>query len=392
MTGELVPREGPVLAGDGPAQSAAVASDSAPAPGTAELARSVRVAIEVAIRLGVLLLLAVWCFLIIRPFIVAVLWGVILAVAVNPGYRRLCVWLSGRRGLAAVLLTAFMLLLLVGPLTMLTGNLVQNIADLATRLTDSRITVPPPPPAIASWPIIGERLAQLWGLASINLLGALADIRPQLEALARWLLALAAGAGLGVLNALAAVVIAGLLLGHAAGGHAVALALATRLVGTRGPGLAAVAEHTIRNVVRGVLGTAFIQSTAAGLGLIVAGVPWAALLTLLCFLLCVAQIGPALVLLGAVVYMFATADAFTASLFLGWCVVVATMDNVLRPILMSRGSKVPMAVILAGVIGGLLVHGLIGVFVGPIVLALGYELFKVWLAGPTEDASNPTEP
>jgi predicted PurR-regulated permease PerM len=382
MKGALMPSADPALAGDEAARALVSASASWPGTGTTELARSVGIAVEAGIRLGVLLVLVAWCFWLTRPFIVAVLWGVILAVAVNPGYQRLCVWLSGRRGLAAVLLTAFMLLLLVGPLTMLASNLVRNIADLATRLTDSRITVPPPPPAVASWPIVGERLAQLWGLASVNLLGALADVRPQLHALALWLLSLVRGASLGVVNAIAAVVIAGVLLAHSAGGHAVAEGFATRLIGARGPGLANLAEHTIRNVARGVLGTAVIQSSFAGVGLIAAGVPWAALLTLGCFFLCVAQLGPALILLGAVIYMFSTADALTATVFLVWCVAVSLIDNVLRPVLMSRGGEVPLAVILAGVLGGLLAHGLIGLFVGPIVLALGYELFKIWLAGP----------
>jgi predicted PurR-regulated permease PerM len=306
---------------------------------------------------------------------------VILAVAMYPGYSRLRDRLGGRRGLAAVLLSTVALLLLIVPLGMLTSSLVGNIADLASLLLEGRAIVPPPPPAIATWPIIGERLTHLWGLASVNLLGVLADVRPQLEAAARWLLALVPGASLGVLHALAAVVIAGVLLAHSAGGHALAEAVATRLVGARGPGLASLVERTIRTVARGVLGTAAIQSALAGVGLIVAGVPWAALLTLVCFFLSVAQLGPSLVLLGAVIYMFATADALTATVFLAWCVAVSLIDNVLRPVLMSRGSEVPMAVILAGVVGGLLAHGLIGLFVGPIVLAIGYELFKVWRAG-----------
>ena len=341
-----------------------------------------RAAVEIVVRMGVLLVLIAWCFWITRPFIVAVLWGVILAVAVHPGYARLRARLGGREGLAATLLTVLALLLLIGPLTLLTAALVGNIAELASRLTEGRIIIPPPPATIAAWPVIGERLAQFWALASVNLLDALADIQPQLQALAGWLLSLVAGAGLGSLNFLAAVVIAGILLAHSRKGGELANTVASRLVGERGPGLATLAEHTIRNVTRGVLGTAVIQSTMAGVGFVIFGVPWAALLTLACFLLCVAQIGPALVLLGAVIYMFSTAGTLTAVVFLVWCVFVSLIDNVLKPFLMSRGSDVPLAVILAGVLGGLLAHGLIGLFVGPIVLALGYELFKAWLAGP----------
>jgi predicted PurR-regulated permease PerM len=215
------------------------------------------------------------------------------------------------------------------------------------------------------------------------------EVQPQLRALARWMLSLVAGAGLGLLNFVAAVVIAGLLLRHSAGGGRLAQAIATRLVGERGSELAGLAEQTVRNVARGVLGTALVQSALAGAGFVIAGVPWAALLTLACFLLCVVQIGPAIVLLGAVAYVFSSADTLTASLFLAWCILVGLVDNVLKPLLIGRGSEVPMAVILAGVLGGLLAHGLIGLFVGPIVLALGYELFRAWVAGPSRAAAPP---
>jgi predicted PurR-regulated permease PerM len=212
------------------------------------------------------------------------------------------------------------------------------------------------------------------------------EVQPQLRALGGWLLSLVAGIGLGLLNFVAAVVIAGLLLAYSTGGGRLAQAFATRLVGERGPELAGLAEQTVRNVARGVLGTALIQSALAGTGFVVAGVPWAALLTLVCFLLGVVQIGPAIVLIGAVVYVFSTAGTLIGSLFLAWCVLVGLVDNVLKPLLIGRGSNVPMAVILAGVLGGLLAHGLIGLFVGPIVLALGYELFRAWLAGPSQEA------
>ena len=342
---------------------------------------------EVLVRVGVLLVLVVWCFWITRPFIVAVLWGAILAVAVHPGYRRLCHWLGGREGLAAAILSLLALLLLIGPLSMMTTALVGNIADLAERLSGGQIVIPPPPTTLAEWPFLGPRVERLWQLASVNLLSAMQEVQPQLRALGGWLLSLVAGIGLGLLNFVAAVVIAGLLLAYSTGGGRLAQAFATRLVGERGPELAGLAEQTVRNVARGVLGTALIQSALAGTGFVVAGVPWAALLTLVCFLLCVVQIGPAIVLIGAVAYVFSSAGTLIGSLFLVWCVLVGLVDNVLKPLLIGRGSNVPMAVILAGVLGGLLAHGLIGLFVGPIVLALGYELFRAWLAGPSREAA-----
>jgi predicted PurR-regulated permease PerM len=376
---------------------AALDADPAPAPTTAPPASAAappdlalaRTAVEVLVRVGVLAVLVAWCFAIARPFVVAVLWGVILAVATHPGYARLRDGLGGRPRLAATLLTLLALLLLIGPLGVLTAALVGNVGDLAARLTAGELAVPAPPAGLAEWPLVGHRLERLWRLASVNLLSALSEVQPQLRALGRWLLSLVAGAGLGLLNFVAAVVIAGLLLARSADGRRLANAAATRLAGERGPELAGLAEHTVRGVARGVLGTALIQSALAGAGFVAAGVPWAALLTLACFLLGVVQLGPAIVLLGAVAYVLSTAGALVGGLFLAWCVFVGAIDNVLRPLLIGRGSEVPLAVILAGVLGGLLAHGLIGLFVGPIVLALGHELLRAWLAGPGGVAAPP---
>jgi predicted PurR-regulated permease PerM len=348
-----------------------------------------RVVIEAVVRVGLVLVLVAWCFWLARPFLVVVLWGVILAVTVHPAYRRLRDGLGVRGGLAAALLTLTALLLLVAPLGALTATLIENIGALAARLTSGSITVPPPPPRLAQLPLVGDTVARIWQLASVNLLTALQEIRPQLAALGYWLLSLAAGASLGALQLLLAIVIAGLLLAHAEAGGRFADMLATRLAGARGPALALLAERTVRNVARGVLGTALIQSTLAGIGLVAAGVPAAALLTLACFLLAVIQIGPAILLLMVAAYLFATADTLTAVLFTAWSVLVALADNVLRPLLIGRGREVPLLVVLLGVLGGLLAHGLIGLFVGPIVLALGYELFRAWLAGPSGPVARP---
>lgn len=348
-----------------------------------------RIVIEAVVRVGLVLVLVAWCFWLARPFLVVVLWSVILAITVHPAYCRLRDRLGGGSGLAAALLTLTALLLLIAPLGALTTTLIENVGALAARLTAGSVAVPPPPPRLAQLPLVGDTVARLWQLASVNLLAALQEIRPQLAALGRWLLSFAAGASLGALQLLLAIVIAGLLLAHAEAGGRFAEMLATRLAGARGPSLAALAEHTVRNVARGVLGTALIQSTLAGIGLVAAGVPAAALLTLVCFLLALIQIGPALLLLMVVAYLFATADTFTAVLFTAWSVMVALVDNVLRPLLIGRGREVPLLIVLVGVVGGLLAHGLIGLFVGPIVLALGYELFRAWLAGPSGATSRP---
>ena len=196
-----------------------------------------------------------------------------------------------------------------------------------------------------------------------------------------FLLAAIANAGLGMLQLVIAVIIAGVLLPQAENGARAANAVATRLAGERGPSLVTLAGATIRSVARGVLGTAMIQALLAGVGLVVAGVPAAGLLAFVCLILCTVQIGPGLVLVPAIIYLFWNAETTTAIPSTAWSIPVMLIDNVLKPLLMRSSVDVPTVIILIGVIGGLLAYGLIGVFLGPVIIALGYELFRAWVRG-----------
>jgi predicted PurR-regulated permease PerM len=344
----------------------------------------VRRAVEAAIRIGLVALLVAWCFQIVRPFIVPVVWGIIIAVAAHPSYRRLESILGGRRTIAATLFTLLMLILLIGPTVMLAGTLVEGAQGLAADLTDGTLSIPAPPESIGSWPIIGEPLERFWRLALVNLGAALGEIRPQIAAFGRWLLATVAELGLGILQFVIAIIIAGVLLPNAQGGGDAARAIASRLAGERGPDYAELGQATVRSVARGILGVALIQSLLAGLGFLAVGVPGAGFLALVCLLLAVVQIGPAVVLLGTVIYVFSTADTSTAVIFSIWSIFVALIDNALKPILLGRGVRVPMVVIFVGAIGGLLASGIIGLFVGSVVLALSFTLFNAWLKEPPQ--------
>lgn len=347
----------------------------------------VRRAVEAAIRIGLVALLVAWCFQIVRPFIVPVVWGIIIAVAVYPGYRRLEAVLGGHRTIAATLFTLLMLILLIGPTVMLAGTLAESAQRLAADLTNGTLSIPAPSESIGSWPIIGEPLERFWRLASENLGAALAEIRPQIATFGSWLLATVAKLGLGVLQFVLAIIIAGVFLANAHGGGQTAREIATRLAGERGADYAELGQATVRSVARGILGVALIQSLLAGLGFLAVGIPGAGLLALVCLFLAVVQIGPAIVLIGAVVYVFSTADTFTAVIFLIWSIFVGLIDNVLKPVLLGRGVKVPMVVIFAGAIGGFLASGIIGLFVGSVVLALSFTLFKAWLAESPQSAT-----
>jgi predicted PurR-regulated permease PerM len=248
-----------------------------------------------------------------------------------------------------------------------------------------------PPESVAGWPLIGKPLDKFWRLASVNLAGALGEIGPQLKGLGKWLLSAAAGAGLGILQFIVAIIIAGIILSHGEAGKRTSHAIARRLAEEHGAGFLDLAGATIRSVSRGILGVALIQSILAGLGFLAVGVPAAGLWAFLCLLLAVIQIGILPITLPVVIYVFATADTTTAVIFLIWSLLIGTLDNVLKPILLGRGVNVPMAVIFVGAIGGFLASGIIGLFIGAVILVLGYELLLDWLdldagAVPGEEA------
>ena len=345
-------------------------------------------ALEAAIRIGLVFLLISWCFTIVRPFIIPIVWGLIIAVAAYPGYLWVEAKLGGRPRLAATLFTLFMLLIVIAPTLMLSGTLVETVKLVAEDLNvHGTLTIPPPAESIRNWPLIGEPLYNFWNLASENIQAALKQIGSEIKAVGTWLLATAAGAGFAILQFVFAIIIAGVLMPYAAGGNRTAHAIAARLAGAQRTGLVELAEKTVRSVASGILGVALIQSLLAGLGFMVAGVPAAGFWALLCLLFGVAQIGIVFILIPVIIYLFNTADTVTAVGFLIWSIPVGLIDNILKPILLARGVKTPMVIIFMGAIGGFLASGIIGLFVGAVVLALSYELFMLWLnEAPQEQA------
>ena len=336
-------------------------------------------AVETAIPLGLVFMLAVWCFLIVEPFIIPILWGMIIAVASYPIYGWMQLKLGGRGKLAAILFTLLALALLITPTVMLMGTVAETTQALSENLHDGSLTIPPPPESVKEWPIVGKELSTFWGAASTNLGAALTPIAPQLKAAAGWLLTTAAGAGIGVLQFVVSIIIAGVILANAVGFGRFLTALATRVTGDRGEEFADLATKTVRSVAQGVLGVALIQSLLAGVGMLAAGVPGAGLWALLVLLLAVVQLPPILILAPIILYVFSSSSTTVAVIFMIWSIVVSMSDAFLKPLLLGRGVEVPMLIILVGAIGGMIHAGIIGLFVGAVVLALGYELFKAWL-------------
>jgi len=336
--------------------------------------------VEVAIRIGVIVGLIAWCFMIARPFLVPVIWGAIIAVAVFHGYEWLQTGLGGRRITAAVLVTLLMLVLLVVPSVLLGESLLSGARNVAESFKSGELHIPPPPEGVVGWPLIGEPISKAWTLASEDLEGALRQASPLLKGFGLWLLDAAGGAGLALLQFVLAILISGAFLANSGAAGRMTRAVAKRLAGERGLEFASVAEQTVRSVASGILGVALIQALLAGLGFLVAGIPAAGLLTVVCLVFGVIQLGVVIVLIPVVIYLFLTADTVTAVGFLIWAILVAPVDNILKPILLGRGVDVPMLIIFVGAIGGFLNAGIIGLFIGAVVLTLGYKLFVAWLA------------
>lgn len=336
-------------------------------------------AVDIAIRLGLIAAMLTFCYMIVRPFLVPIAWAVIIAVAVYPGYRTLLRWVRGRRALAAVMFALLALIILILPVGMLSGTLVQGGEALAEMLNEGSLGVPPAPEGLADIPLVGEPTQDFWNRASANLEDALKLIEPQLKAVGAWVLSLAASAGVAILHLLMAIAIAAVLLAKAEDAARLTLALAERLAGHHGRKLAELSEAVVRSVSRGILGVALIQSLLAGIGMLVAGVPGAGLWAVVALLLSTIQIGVFPVMIPALIYLFYTGSTTAAVLFLIWTIIVGSLDNILKPLLLGRGVKVPMAVIFVGAIGGFLTAGIIGLFLGAVVLVLGYELFLDWL-------------
>ena len=272
----------------------------------------------------------------------------------------------------------------LGRLTWLALGLVDSVRLISERLDLANLTIPPPSTAIKDWPLIGEPIYQFWDLASTNFSAALAQIMPQLKPLGSSLLRIGADTGLGIIMFLASVVVAGFLFSPAPAIADAIKRLSRRLNPTHGEEFVEQAGATIRAVSRGVIGISVLQALLAGIGVTVAGIPQASLITFGVLIFGIIQIGPSIILIPVIIWAWTIMDTLPAFLFTAYIVPVNLLDNLLKPIVMGRGLKTPILVILIGVIGGTVAYGITGLFLGPIVLAVIWELFVSWIEEKNE--------
>ncbi len=336
--------------------------------------------------LGVLFIVAliastVW---ILRPFLGAIIWASMIVVATWPVMRPLQAWLWGSRKLAVTAMTAAWLLVLVLPLSLATGTIVSNagaIVDWAGSIQP--FTLPPPDTWLATLPLVGTQAVEAYHTIAARPLGDLASAAAPYAAMAvAGLAGTVQGLGWFLVQFLLTLAIAAVMYAKGESAADALVRFGRHLAGEPGDRVVRLAAQAIRGVALGVVVTALVQAVLAGIGLAIAGVPFAALLGFVAFVSCIAQIGPVVVLAPGVGWLYWQGATGAATGLLVWTLVVLLLDNILRPVLMTKGANLPMLLMFAGVIGGLLAFGLIGIFVGPVVLAVSYTLLAAWMADP----------
>jgi predicted PurR-regulated permease PerM len=337
--------------------------------------------------IGALIAGVLW---ILWPFLAAIIWATMIVVSTWPLMLALQAWLWGKRGLAVATMTLALLLVFVIPFSAAIGTIVGSVDEITgfvRALGD--VKLPPPPDWVQRVPVVGVRAAAAW--QEVLIAGPeslLRELAPYVGQITTWFIGQVGSFGLVILQFLLTVVIAAILYvrGEVAAGSV--RRFARRLAGERGQEMVTLAAQAIRGVALGIVLTALVQSLLGGIGLAIAGVPFAPVLIAVMFMLAVAQIGAVPVLLSSSAWLWWKGETVWLVALLIWTAIVGTMDNVLRPILIRKGANLPLLLVFAGVLGGIVAFGLIGLFVGPVVLAVAYTLFGAWV----EEAESPAPP
>jgi len=335
-------------------------------------------------------------FWVLRPFLGAAIWAAMLVVTTWPVLGRLERAFGNRRGLAVTVMTLALLLLLVVPMWVAIDTLADNsgrIAGWVKALAEQGL--PTPPDFVARIPFVGEKLASVWGeLAAAGPESLVGRLAPYASGMGKWVVAEAGSVGFVFVQFLLVVALSAVMYANGEVASAKIRRFGRRLAGDRGENAVILAGQAIRGVAMGVGVTAIVQTTLGGVGLAVAGVPFAGFLAALMLMFCIAQLGPGLILFPAVGWLYWSGDSTWATVLLVWSLFVTTLDNFLRPFLIKQGADLPLLLIFAGVIGGMLGFGLIGLFIGPVVLAVTYTLLEAWIADAlgAEDEAEDSDP
>jgi len=338
--------------------------------------------------IGILLAASFW---IVRPFLSALLWAAMVVIATWPNFLKLQARLRGKRWLAVLVMTVVLLLVLIIPISLAVMTILDHSDEIVGWFKSlSTVKIPPAPGWLEKIPMVGSSATERWQrVAAVSPDELSKLLSPYAARLVAWFVSQAGNIGLLVLNFLLSIAIAAVLYAHGETAASGIRRFARRLASETGDEVAVLSAKAIRGVALGIVVTALVQSSLGGLGLFLAGVPAAMLLTAVMLMLCIAQVGPGLVLIPTAIWLFYSGQNLTGSLFSIWAILVTSLDNFLRPVLIRKGVDLPMLLIITGVIGGLLGFGIIGLFIGPVILAVTFTLLRAWVSR-AENLAAPT--
>jgi len=337
--------------------------------------------IDVYIKIVLLSLLLIWSFYIIRPFVTLMVWAIIVAVALYPFYQKLLKLTKGKKkGLVTTVFILVLVALIIMPTISMTGSIIDSGQEVYQSFEEGSLKVPPPAEGIQEWPFVGEKLYAVWSNASSDLENFIVKYKDEISNSLGWVFSSFAGLMGSVFLGMFALIIAGAFMSSADAGYESGVNFANRLVAGKGKEFMDMCVSTIRSVVKGILLVAIIQAALAYLGFIVIGLPGASLFALLVLIFAIIQLPPLIAMIPAIAIVFSYAESTPAIIFTIYAVIVSMSDSFLKPILLGKGLQTPMLVILIGALGGMMLQGILGLFIGPVVLALGYQLYNTWVS------------
>lgn len=353
------------------------------------VSRGASALMDVLIRAGLVVVLALLCYRVFSPFLTLIAWSLILAITLYPAQQSLARRMGGRQGLAATVLVLAGIVLIIVPTAVLLSSMGDSVRQLIANVQSNSLQLPAPRESVAQWPIVGKKVFAIWTQAHDDLPALVQSMQPKIGNLARTALGAVAGIGGAMLMFLAAIIIAGIVMAFGEAGSRAMHAIFVRVIGpARGVEFAKLSTATVRAVAQGVIGVAFIQAIIVGVCLLIAGIPWAGVLSVIVLVLGIAQVPAIIVSLPAIIWLWTRGDqSTTAGIAYTVLLLVAGMaDNVLKPLMLGRGVDAPMPVILIGALGGMATAGILGMFVGATLLALGYQIFMGWVAASPKPA------
>lgn len=333
---------------------------------------------EVILQLGLVFLILGFCIKLLLPFMMPILWAIILAIVLYPGYDFLQKKLKGRKSLASFIITAALLIIIIAPTVLFVNSVTSNLTELKAGVENGTLKVATPSQNIKDWPVIGDKAYDFLYSLSTDLKTGVLEYKEQIVELSKKLLGSVLSSTVALLQVILSVIIAGVLMVSTSAQN-LATNFIKRISGDSGDEFLDISVSTVYQVVKGILGVAIIQTLIQAVGLFGAGIPFAGVLTVVCLMLSIIQVGPIIINLGVIAYLFSLDNTTAAALWTVFFVLSGLSDNVLKPLLLGKGALVPMLVIFLGVIGGFMMSGFVGLFVGPIIFSIGYKLFAAWM-------------